>query len=30
MPFVNPVTVMGLTLPVAMYLPLLDWQVTWY
>src|SRR6266566_3340504 len=30
MPFVNPVIVIGLALPVAVYLALLDWQVTWY
>jgi hypothetical protein len=30
MPFVNPVIVIGLALPVAVYLSTLDWQVTWY
>ena len=30
MPLVNPVIVIGLALPVAVYLPLLDSQVIWY
>src|SRR3954471_18680005 len=30
MPFVNPVIVIGLALPVAVYLAVPDWQVTWY
>src|SRR5437868_7772472 len=30
MPFVNPVIVIGLALPIAVYIALFDWQVTWY
>src|SRR5256885_15120128 len=30
MPFVNPVIVIGLALPIAVYLALFAWQVTWY